>query len=146
MIYLGADYAGYKLKEAIKRYLDQKKVEYQDFGTFSNKNKNDFTKFIPPVVKRVKISKSNIGILICGTGQGMVIGANRFKGIRATLIFDAQQARFSKTHDNANVLVLSAWATKPTAARKIIKAWLNTKFKPLTRRVRRFKKVDQWPL
>lgn len=145
MIYLGADYAGYKLKEAIKQYLNKKEVKYQDFGTLADKGKNDFTEFIPPVVKKVKASKSNLGILICGTGQGMVIGANRFKGIRASLVFDAKQARFSKIHDNANVLVLSAWATKAPGAKKIIKAWLNTKFKPLARRVRRFKKVDQWP-
>jgi len=145
MIYLGSDYAGYKLKESIKQYFDANKIKYIDVGTDSDKNRNDFTEFIPPVVKNVKKDKSHMGILICGTGIGMVIGANRFRKIRAALVFSIKQAKSSKTHDNANVLCLSSWETDKQAANKIVSAWLKTKFKPLPRRVRRFKKVDSWP-
>ena len=146
MIFIGADYAGYKLKEKIKKYLDSKKIKYSDIGTDTNKVKNDFTDFIPPVVRGVKKSSKNIGILICGTGLGMVIGANRFRKIRAVLVFNIKQAVSSKTHDNANVLCLSAWETDQKKAKQIINAWLKTSFDPLIRRVRRFKKIDKWPI
>lgn len=145
MIYLGADYAGYKLKQKITKYFDLEKIKYIDIGTDSDKEKNDFTDFIPPVVKEVRKSSQNYGILICGTGIGMVIGANRFRKIRAALIFTAKQAIFSKTHDNANILCLSAWETNEKLAKHIIASWLKTSFKPLARRIRRFKKVDKWP-
>jgi len=145
MIYLGADYAGYKLKEAVKQYLDKKKLKYQDFGTFSDKNKNDFPEFAWPVAKKVAHSKDAKGILICGTGIGMSIAANRFKKVRAALVFKVKEARFAKTHDNANILCLAAWSTRKQVALKIINTWLKTPFQALARRVRRFKKVDQWP-
>lgn len=144
MIYLGADYAGYKLKQAIKQYLDRKKLKYRDFGTLSDKNRNDFTEFAWPVAKKVAHSKEAKGILICGTGIGMSIAANRFKRVRAALVFNVKQARFAKTHDNANILCLAAWSVKEKDALKIINVWLKTPFKPLKRRVRRFKKIDQW--
>ncbi|MDP2685075.1 MAG: RpiB/LacA/LacB family sugar-phosphate isomerase [bacterium] len=146
MIYIGADYAGYKLKEDIKKFLDTKKIGYLDIGTDSTKSKNDFTDFIPPVVKGVKKSNKNFGILICGTGMGMVIGANRFRKIRAVQAYNTKQAKFSRTHDNANILCLAAWETDFKTAKRIITTWLNTPFKPFARRIRRFKKVDQWPI
>ncbi len=144
MIYLGADYAGYKLKEAVKQYLSKKKLKYQDFGAFSDKNKNDFPEFALPVAKKVASSKEAKGILICGTGTGMSIAANRFKRVRAALVFNVKQARFAKTHDHANILCLAAWFVKERDALKIINVWLKTPFKPLKRRVKRFKKIDQW--
>ncbi|XOU94976.1 MAG: RpiB/LacA/LacB family sugar-phosphate isomerase [Candidatus Kerfeldbacteria bacterium] len=144
MIYIGADYAGYKLKESIKKYLDLKKVAYVDVGTDSEKVKNDFTDFIPPVVRPIQRSNKNFGILICGTGFGMVIGSNRFKKIRAVLAYDQKQAKNSMIYDNSNVLCLSAWNTKGSFANQIINAWFNTKFKPLARRIRRFKIIDKW--
>lgn len=145
MIYIGADYVGYKLKESIKKYFDEKDIDYVDMGTNSGKSKNDFTDFIPSVVKGVRKSKNNVGILICGTGLGMSIGANRFKKIRAALVFSNKQAKNSKTHDNANVLCLSVWETSADKAKQIINVWLNTSFQPLARRIRRFKKIDKWP-
>jgi len=144
MIYLGADYAGYKLKEAIKKYLEKKKIKYHDFGTFSGKTKNDFPQFAYPVAKKVSRSKKDLGILVCGTGFGMCIAANRFKRVRATLVYDVKNARYAKTHDNANILCLSAWSVKKEDAFRIINTWLKTPFPKLARRVRRFKKIDQW--
>lgn len=144
MIYLGADYAGYKLKQAIKLYLDKKKVKYHDFGTFSDKNKNDFPEFAWPVAKKVARSRKDLGILICGTGFGMCIAANRFKRVRATLVYGLKEARYAKTHDNANILCLAAWSTRKQEALKIINTWLKTPFQALARRVRRFNKIDRW--
>jgi len=144
MIYLGADYAGYKLKETIKEYLKKKRVKYQDFGTFSGKTKNDFPEFAYPVAKKISKSKKDLGILVCGTGFGMCIAANRFKYVRATLVYDIKQARYAKTHDNANVLCLAAWSVNKIKALKILDIWLKTPFNPLARRLRRFKKIDQW--
>ena len=144
MIYIGADYAGYKLKESIKKYFDGKKIEYVDVGTNSDKTNNDFTDFIPPVVKSVQKSNKNFGILICGTGFGMVIGSNRFRKIRSVLAYNKKQAQNSKIYDNTNILCLSAWNTKSIEASQIINTWFKTSFKPLARRVRRFKKIDTW--
>lgn len=144
MIYIGSDYAGYKLKESIKKYFDIKKIDYVDVGTDSEKIKNDFTDFIPPVVKPVQKSNKNFGILICGTGFGMVIGSNRFRKIRSVLAYNKKQAKNSKIYDNTNILCLSAWNTKGVEAQKIIEVWLETKFQPLVRRIKRFKKIDTW--
>jgi ribose 5-phosphate isomerase B len=144
MLYLGADYAGYQLKEAIKKYLDKKDIKYQDFGTFSAQSKNDFPDFAYPVAKKVSHSQKDLGILICGTGFGMCIAANRFKNVRAVLANNLKQARWAKTHDNANILCLSAWSVKSVEALKIVEIWLKTPFKKLARRIRRFKKIEQW--
>jgi len=144
MIYLGADYAGYNLKEILKKHLDKKKIKYHDFGAFTNKDKNDFTEFALPVAKKVSKSKNDIGVLICGTGYGMCIAANRFKKIRATLVNNRRQAKWAKSHDNANVLCLAAWSITIAKATKILDIWLKTNFKPLARRVRRFNTIDKW--
>ena len=144
MIYLAADYAGYKLKEIIKQHLLNKKIKCHDFGTYTDEVKNDFSDFAYPVAKKVSKSKVDLGILICGTGFGMCIAANRFKHVRATLVFDTKQARFAKTHDNSNILCLSAWALKKDDALKIVETWLKTPFQKLERRLKRFKKIDLW--
>ncbi|MCH7492589.1 RpiB/LacA/LacB family sugar-phosphate isomerase [Patescibacteria group bacterium] len=144
MIYIGADYAGYRLKESIKKHLDKSQVSYKDIGTDSDKIINDFPEFIPPVVNKVRESKKNLGILVCGTGLGMAIGANRFKKIQATLVFSPRQAKWSRTHDNSNVLCLSSLSINKKKAGQIVDVWLSTKFQPLARRVRRFKTIDRW--
>jgi ribose 5-phosphate isomerase B len=144
MIYIASDYAGYKLKEAIRQYLQKKKIKCHDFGSFSDKKKNDFPDFAYPVAKKVSRAKTDLGILICGTGFGMAIAANRFKHVRATLAFNTKQTRWAKTHDNANILCLSAWSLKKTEALKIVHIWLATPFQNLPRRINRFKKIDLW--
>jgi len=144
VIYLAADYAGYKLKEAIKKGLMARNIRCHDFGTYTNEVKNDFPDFAYPVAKKVSKSKTDLGILICGTGFGMCIAANRFKQVRATLVFNVQQARWAKTHDNSNILCLSAWALKKDDALKIVETWLKTPFQKLERRLKRFKKIDLW--
>lgn len=144
MVYLASDYAGYKLKEVIKQHLTKKKIKCHDFGTYTDEVKNDFPDFAYPVAKKISKSKNDLGILICGTGIGMCIAANRFKRVRAALVFNAKQAKWARTHDNANVLCLSAWSLTKPEALKIITVWLKTPFQKLTRRIRRFKKIDAW--
>jgi ribose 5-phosphate isomerase B len=144
MIYLASDYAGYKLKEAIKEYLAKKKIKCIDFGTDTDKVKNDFTDFAYPVAKRVSKSKKDLGILVCGSGVGMSIAANRFRYVQATLVHTVRQAKWAKILDNSNVLCLSAWTLKKANAMKIIDVWLKTPFQKLPRRIRRFKKLDSW--
>lgn len=145
MIYIASDYAGYKLKEKVKSILITKKIKVIDFGCESDKVKNDFPEFAKKVALKVRQSKKDLGILVCGAGYGMCIAANRLRGIRAVSVFNNKQAFFSKTHDNANILCLSKWMTDPAAVKGIINTWLATKFQPLARRVRRFKTIDRWP-
>ncbi|MFH1207837.1 MAG: RpiB/LacA/LacB family sugar-phosphate isomerase [Patescibacteria group bacterium] len=145
MIYIASDYAGYKLKEKVKSLLSVKKIIFADLGCDSDRVKNDFPEFARQVAWKVKKSKTDLGILVCGAGYGMCIAANRFRGIRAASVFNAMQARYSKTHDNANILCLSRWMTEPAAVKGIINTWLAVKFQPLARRVRRFKIIDRWP-
>ncbi len=144
MLYIGSDYAGYQLKEKIKLYLEKHQMAYIDVGTESGRARNDFTEFIPPVVTPIQKNSRHRGILICGTGYGMVIGANRFRGIRATLAHSVRQAKYARTHDNANILVFSAWQTSAPLATRILGIWLQTPFDALPRRIRRFKKIDTW--
>lgn len=144
MIYLASDYAGYKLKEIIKQHLTKKKIKCHDFGTYSDEVKNDFPDFAFPVAKKVSKSKVDLGILICGTGFGMCIAANRFKHVRATLVFNPRQAVWAKTHDNANILCLSAWSLNKKEALRILDTWLKTPFQKLERRIKRFKQIDLW--
>lgn len=144
MLYIGSDYAGYQLKEKIKKYLMSRRISFVDVGAHTDTTRNDFTEYIRPVVKPVQHTQHDRGVLICGTGYGMVIGANRFKGVRATLAHSVSQARYARTHDNSNILVLSAWQTSAPQACQILQTWIVTKFQPLTRRVRRFKTIDRW--
>ncbi|MBI5037981.1 MAG: RpiB/LacA/LacB family sugar-phosphate isomerase [Candidatus Kerfeldbacteria bacterium] len=145
MLYIASDYAGYTVKERIKKILEKSSVNFVDVGCTSALKKNDFTDYIKSVVQPVQLSNKNFGILVCGTGQGMTIGANRFKKIRATLVYTPRQARFARTHDNSNVLVVAAWEVRSSQLYPLISAWLKTPFQPLARRVRRLKKIDTWP-
>lgn len=144
MLHIASDYTGYKLKEAIKQHLTKKKIKCHDSGTYADEVKNDFPDFAYPVARGISKSKTDAGILICGTGFGMCIAANRFKHVRATLAFNTKQAQWAKTHDNSNILCLSAWSLKKTEALKIVDVWLTTPFQKLARRIRRFKKIDAW--
>lgn len=144
MLYIASDYAGYTIKERIKKILQDMRVPFVDLGSNSGNTINDFTDFIKPVVRPVQTSSSNGGILICGTGQGMAIGANRFKKIRAALVHTARQAKFARTHDNANILVIAAWEISISKILPIVSTWMRTRFSPVPRRVKRLKKIDTW--
>ena len=128
MIAIGSDHGGYKLKEEIKKYLDEKEIEYIDFGT-ENENKTDYPIYAKKVAKAITTGKCDKGILLCRSGQGMAIVANKFKGIRAADINNEEAARFAKADDNINVLTLGGDYLTINEAICIIRVWLATEFK-----------------
>ena len=106
-IAIGADHGGYKLKEEIKKYLTEKEIEYVDFGT-NSEERVDYPVIAKEVCKNVQNKESDFGIVICKTGYGMSIVANKFKGIRCAACYNEESAKFAKLHNNINVLALGA--------------------------------------
>jgi ribose 5-phosphate isomerase B len=128
MISLGSDHGGYELKEEIKKYLDEIGIEYKDCGTDS-KERTDYPIFAERVAKSIQSKECDSGILICKSGAGMTIVANKFKGIRAALGINEEVSRASKADDNINVLVLPAQYITLSVAIASIRAWIATEFK-----------------
>ena len=106
-IFLSSDHAGYKLKEFIKIHLDKKKINYTDLGPF-NSERVDYPDFAHKVAKKVKTDKKHIGILVCGSGMGMNIAANRHKNIRAAQCFNLKSTKLSRLHNDANIITLGS--------------------------------------
>ena len=106
-IFISSDHAGFKLKEAIKIYLSKKKINFQDLGP-NNNNSVDYPDFARKVARKVKTSKNNIGILVCGSGIGMSIAANRHKNIRAAQCFNSKSTKLSRLHNDANIITLGS--------------------------------------
>ena len=127
IIALGADHAGYLLKETIKEYLTKKKLEFKDYGTFKM-DSCDYPEFSYKVSQAVVTEEANVGILVCGTGIGMCITANKIKGIRAAQVNDVESAQLSRLHNDANILCLSGRNLPEDEALKIVETWLNTSF------------------
>ena len=126
-IALGADHAGYVLKEAIKAYFNESKMDYKDFGTFKMDSCN-YPEYSYKVSSAVASGEADLGILVCGTGIGMCITANKIKGIRAAQVYDPQMAQMSRLHNDANVLCLGGRLVEEEEAIKIVESWLNTSF------------------
>ncbi len=127
IIAVGSDHAGYHLKEKIKNYLLENKYQVLDFGTHSE-DSTDYPNFAREVSLAVQKGEAQKGILICGTGIGMSIVANKFKGIRAALCLNEYMARMSRKHNDANVLCLGDRIIGEDLAIAIVDAWLNTEF------------------
>ncbi len=128
MIAIGCDHGGYKLKEEIKKYLEEIGVEYKDCGTYSEE-RTDYPIYAKEVADAIVNKECDKGILICKSGCGMLIVANKFKGIRAGFVTNEEEARFAKADDNINVVAISGNNTKTEEAIKIIRMWLATEFK-----------------
>ncbi len=126
-IIIGADHAGYTLKEALKASLARMGFDVTDVGTHGEKSV-DYPDFGARVGRAVSTGEFPRGILICGSGIGMSIVANRFPGVRAALCLDEETARLSRMHNNANVLVLAGRKTSPEAAAGIVRVWIETPF------------------
>ncbi len=127
MIALGADHGGYLLKEFIKKHLEKKGIEYKDFGTYSE-DSVDYPIYAQKVCEAIGRGECENGILCCGTGIGISMAANKFKGIRCALVRDSFSARLTKEHNNANVLALGGRVTGTELAADIIDSWLNASF------------------
>ena len=138
-IFISSDHAGYKLKEQIKKYLKTKKIVCFDLGPSSNK-KVDYPIYAHKLAKRVKTSKKNVGILVCGSGTGMCITANKHKNIRAAQCFNTKSTKLSRLHNDANVITLGSRLISKNNAMKYISVFLNTKFEG-GRHLRRVKKI-----
>ena len=128
MISLGSDHGGYELKEEIKKYLDEIGIEYKDYGTDS-KERTDYPIFAERVAKSIQSKECDRGILICKSGAGMTIVANKFKGIRAALIFNKETSIAAKADDNINILILPAEYMSTSDAISSVRAWIGTEFK-----------------
>lgn len=128
MIALGADHAGYKLKEEIKKYFDEKGIKYKDFGTY-NGERTDYPIYAQKVAESIKNKECSQGILVCRSGYGMTVVANKYKGIRAASIINEESAKFAKADDNINVITLGGDYLSTNEAICIIRNWLGTDFK-----------------
>lgn len=144
MIYLGADHRGYKLKESLKIYLKELNFEFEDLGALEIVPDDDYPDYSIKVAQKVSQNpKENLGILICGSGIGVDIVANKFKDVRSGLIFNPEQARMSRNDDNTNVLSLSADFIEQDLAKEIVRIWLETPFSWLERHARRLEKIKE---
>jgi ribose 5-phosphate isomerase B len=124
---LGADHAGVELKDALKQELDAMGVHYEDFGTNGTASV-DYPDFAAAVARGVSEGRFDRGVLVCGSGIGMAITANKLPGIRAAAIGDTTAARLSREHNDLNVLALGARATPMALAAKILRVFLDTPF------------------
>jgi ribose 5-phosphate isomerase B len=142
-VMLASDHAGLRLKEKVKKYLARKKIEYEDLGTKSFKSV-DYPDYALKVAEKVAKNKNTRGILICGTGTGMTIAANKVKGIRAVAAYDAYSAKMSRIDNDTNVLGLRGRFFPFEKIRKIITVWLDTPFSGEKRHKRRIKKIGDY--
>ena len=138
-IFISSDHAGYKLKEAIKLHLTKKKLSFQDMGPY-NDNRVDYPDFAHKVARRVKLKKNNFGILVCGSGMGMNIAANRHKNIRAAQCFNLKSTKLSRLHNDANIITLGSRLLTKKNALSCVGVFLNTKFEG-GRHSKRIKKI-----
>ena len=138
-IFISSDHAGFKLKEIIKNYLKIKKVKFEDLGP-NDDSSVDYPDYAHKVAKKVKLNKSNVGILVCGSGAGMNIAANKHKNIRAAQCFNLKSTKLSRLHNDANIITLGSRLITKKNALKFISVFLNTKFDG-GRHLRRVKKI-----
>lgn len=140
---IGADHRGVGLKEKIKDLLKQEGIDFEDFGTHAKKSV-DYPDFGLSVAQAVAKGEYDRGILICNTGIGMSITANKVKGVYAALCLNKEMAEFSRKHNDANVLTLGAAFVEPDEAVEIVKTWLSTNFEGERhkKRVRKVKKIE----
>ena len=138
-IFISSDHAGYILKEQIKKYF-LRKYSFNDLGTFSSKVSVNYPEFAHKLCKKVVINSKNIGILVCGSGIGMSMAANKHKKIRAAVCYSVKNTKLSRLHNNANIITLGSRLTKKNIAFKCIKTFIDTKFEG-GRHKKRVKKI-----
>ena len=138
-IVLASDHAGYSLKEYVKKFLNSKNLQIKDVGTNSNV-KVDYPDYAHKLSKLIKKNRNCIGVLICGSGQGMIMTANKHKNIRAALCYNTKSTKLSRLHNDANVITLGSRLISKNNAIKYISVFLNTKFEG-GRHLRRIKKI-----
>ena len=124
---IASDHGGFSLKESIIDFLINKNVSIIDLGPFENKTV-DYPDFAKKIANRVKAKKSDVGILVCGSGTGMAISANKIKTIRAAVCYNEKSTRLSRAHNNANIIALGARLTNKKLSLKLVEIFLKTRF------------------
>lgn len=143
-IYLGADHRGFRLKQQLKDYLKQSLYSIFDLGNDRFDENDDYPDFASLVAQKVSSDpQNNVGIVICGSGVGVDVVANKFRNVRSALCFNSDQAFISRSDDNTNVLALPADFLEFEDAKKIVSAWLQTPFSGGERHKRRLKKIER---
>ena len=142
MIAIGSDHGGYELKNEIMEHLKGRNIEFIDCGTYS-KDSCDYPDYAKAVAEKILTNEAENGILICGTGIGISIAANKIKGIRAALCHDCFSAEATKEHNNANILALGARVVGPGLALKIVDTFIDTPFSNDERHIRRINKIEE---
>lgn len=143
LIYLGSDHRGFKLKESLKKFLQKKGYKVIDCGDDKYDENDDYPDFAAKVGEEVaKNPTERRGIVLCGAGVGVDVVANKFKGVRSALVWDANQAYLSRNDDDANVLAIAADFISEKKAKAILEIWLTTPFSSLERHERRIKKIN----
>ena len=138
-LFISSDHAGFNLKEEIKKNF-RKKYSFIDLGTYSSKISVNYPDFAHKLCKKVSKNSKNMGILVCGSGIGMSMAANRHKKIRAAVCYSAKNTKLSRLHNNANIITLGSRLTKKNIAFKCIDIFVNTKFEG-GRHKKRVKKI-----
>jgi ribose 5-phosphate isomerase B len=141
-IYIGSDHAGYQAKEEIKRILSEKNLEFEDVGTFSEESV-DYPDYAEKVCNSVIKNENNFGILICGSGTGMQIAANKINGIRAAFCYDIYSATMARKDNNANVITLRGREFDHSKYKEILNAFFETEFTNFERHIRRINKLEE---
>lgn len=141
MIAIGSDHGGYELKQEVMAHLKERNIEYLDCGSYS-KESCDYPDYAKKVAEAINEKKAEFGILICGTGIGISIAANKIKGIRAALCHDCFSAEATKLHNDANVLAMGARVVGPGLALKIVDTFIDTPFSNDERHIRRINKIE----
>ena len=139
-IFVSSDHAGFALKKKVLNFLKKKKLSFQDLGPFSDKSV-DYPLYAHKLAKNVKKNKRNVGILICGSGTGMNIAANKHRNIRAAQCFSLKSTKLSRLHNDANIITLGSRLISKKNALKFVDIFLNTKFEG-GRHLKRIKKIN----
>jgi ribose 5-phosphate isomerase B len=142
-IYIGSDHRGFKLKEKLAQWLFKWKYKFSDMGADFLDPKDDYTLYAEKVALMVRDNRGSKGILLCGSGVGVDVVANKFDGIRASVGKSPSQVRAGREDDDMNVLVLAADHTKEIEAKEMVKVFLETKFDRKSRHKRRLREIER---
>lgn len=143
MIYIGADHRGFELKEELKRRMDAEGIEYEDLGNENLEPTDDYVDYAKAVATEVSRDSDSKGVLICGSGVGVDMAANKVRGARSCLVFDEKRAMQSREHEDANIICLASDVLIADDAYQMVKTFVNTPFSGEERHVRRINKLKE---
>ena len=142
-IYLGSDHRGFQLKEKIAKWLFEWRYDFEDIGAETHDEKDDYTKYAASVASLVAENRDSFGILLCGSGVGVDVTANKFDGVRASIGIDSEQVKQGRSDDDMNVLVIAADHTSEHDAKEVVKMFLETEFSGKARYKRRLEDISR---